>query len=131
MKKLIVLLFVFLSYSLSAQILLGGKLLTTADSVLNVVSQQQWVTVAVYDTGAADTVTVWFPFTHPGGATTDTTTYAPYGRILDYSTGGNDVVLAGTQDTKVYILWAPYPRAIRFLLSDYASGDVYIRISGF
>ena len=100
-----------------------AKVLTTADSVYDIVCLDEWLEVAVLDTGAADTITVWYPYTNIAG----TASYAPMGKIMDLSTGANDTVIAGTADTKVYIFWVPYPRAVRFLLSDYASGNVEIK----
>ena len=127
MKKMILILMLFiLSIPVFAQ--LGQAVeLTTADSVYDVVCLDEWLMIAVYDTAAADTITVWYPYTD---ITIDlTTSYAPIGKIMDLSTGENDTVLAGTADTKYYILWIPSPRAVRFLLSDYATGNVEIKAS--
>lgn len=127
MKKLILFLIIIISSYSIAQINVAKKL-TTVDSVYDVVCLDEWLEVAVYDTGAADTITVWYPYSN---TTIDTTTtYAPIGKIMDLSTGQNDVVIAGTEDTKYYILWIPNPRAVRFLLSDYATGNVEIKATG-
>jgi len=120
MKKLIVL-FCLMAVSVFAQ--LGSwKTLTTADSVYDIKSKNQWVVVEVYDTSSADTITVWQPMTP-----VSTTYYAVVGSIKELATNDNVVGLYGDADAKTYILWFPYPTAIRFLLSDYASGSVLIK----
>lgn len=100
-----------------------AKVLTTADSVYDIVCLDEWLEVAVLDTGAADTITVWYPYTNIAG----TASYAVLGTIKEVATSNNVVGLYGDADTKVYIFWVPYPRAVRFLLSDYASGNVEIK----
>ena len=124
MKYLMIILFCLLAIPISAQIN-TAKELTTADSVYDIVSQGEWLEVAVYDTGDADTITVWYPYTSTligAGAH-----YAVFGKIMELSSGNEVVGLYGDADTKYYTLWVLYPRAVRFLLSDYASGDVEIK----
>ena len=125
MKKLILLtiLILYCSFSYGQS---NAKKLTTADSVLNIYCQSEWLEVAVSDTGAADTVLVYYPITTVAG----TTDYALIGSIKELATNDNVVGLYGSADNKVYILWLPHPRGVRFILSDYASGDVYIKTTG-
>lgn len=121
MKKLIIAIFIVLGCSLTfGQV--NAKKLTTADSVLYIYCQSEWLEIAVSDTGAADTVLVYYPIT----TITGTAAYALCGTIKEIATNNNVVGLYGNADNKVYILWLPSPRAVRFVLSDYASGDVYI-----
>ena len=124
MKKYLMIILILFSGLSFAQLGTAVELSTT-DSVYDVICLDEWLAVAVYDTAAADTITVWYPYTD---ITIDlTTSYAPMGKIMDLSTGYNDTVIAGTADTKYYILWVPSPRAVRFLLSDYATGNVEIK----
>lgn len=105
---------------------IGSKVITTADPVFDFVCLGEWLEVAVSDTGAADTVLVYYPIT----TITGTTAYALCGSIKEMATGSNVVGLYGNADAKVYVIWLPEPRAVRFLLSNYASGQVYIRTVG-
>ena len=125
MKKLILfaLLIVFCSVSYGQTY---AKKLTAADSVFTVLCQSEWLEVTVSDTGYADTVLVYEPIT----SITGTAAYALVGMIKEQATDNNVVGLYGSTDSKVYILWLPSPRYIRFVLSDYASGDVYIKATG-
>lgn len=124
MKKYLIIILLLFSAQCFAQLGIAKELSTT-DSVYDITSKGEWLFVAVYDTAAADTITVWFPYTDVN--IDATTSYAPIGKIMDLSTGSNDGVMAGTADTKYYVLWIPYPRAVRFLLSDYATGNVEIK----
>lgn len=125
MKKLIIVIFILLGCSLTFG-QLNAKKLTTADSVLTIYCQSEWLEIAVSDTGAADTILVYYPITTVGG----TLDYALIGSIKELATYENVTGLYGSADNKVYILWLPSPRAVRFVLSDYASGDVYIKTTG-
>lgn len=122
MKKILIL-FALLSISIFAQNV--AKTLTTADSVLWVYGQSEWIEISVYDSGNADTVYVQQPISDGSN-----TYYAAIGKIMDLSTGENVTGLYGNADQKIYVLWFPYPRAIRFYLSDYASGSVFIKVTG-
>lgn len=125
MKKLIIAIFIILSCSLTfGQV--NAKKLTTADSVFNVTCLGEWLEIAVSDTGAADTVLVYYPIT----TITGTAGYALCGTIKEIATDEIVLGLYGDADAKVYLIWLPQPRTVRFLLSDYASGDVYISTSG-
>lgn len=125
MKKLIIAIFIALSCPLMfGQV--NAKKLTTTDSVLYVYCQSEWLEIAVSDTGAADTVLAYYPIT----TITGTTAYALCGTIKEIATNNNVVGLYGSADAKVYVIWLPEPRAVRFVLSDYASGDVYISTVG-
>lgn len=125
MKKLIIAIFIALSCPLMfGQV--SSKELTAADSVFNVTCLGEWLEIAVSDTGAADTVLVYYPIT----TITGTAGYALCGTIKEIATDENVVGLYGNADAKVYILWLPSPRSVRFVLSDYASGDVYISTVG-
>lgn len=124
MKTLIISLIMLISFIGYGQV--DSKEITTADSVFDFVCLGKWLEVAVSDTGAADTVLVYYPIT----TITGTTAYALCGTIKEVATGDNVVGLYGSADAKVYVIWLPEPRAVRFLLSDYASGDVYIRAVG-
>ena len=125
MKKLILfaLLIVFCSVNYGQTY---AKKLTAADSVFTVYCLNEWLEITVSDTGDADTVLVYEPIT----SITGTTAYALIGTIKEVATNNNVVGLYGSADSKAYILWMTYPRAIRFVLSDYASGDVYIKTTG-
>lgn len=125
MKKLIFVTFLILSCSVTFG-QLNAKKLTTADSVLIIYCQSEWLEVAVSDTGAADTVLVYYPIT----TITGTTDYALCGSIKEIATNNMVTGLYGSADNKVYLIWLPHPRAVRFILSDYASGDVYIKTTG-
>jgi len=125
MKKIILFTILILCCSFSyGQV--NAKKLTAADSVLNIYCQNEWLEIAVSDTGAADTVLVYYPIT----TITGTADYALCGSIKEIATNGNVVGLYGSADAKVYILQLPFPRAVRFVLSDYTSGDVYISTVG-
>jgi len=127
MKKLILFTILILYCSFNyGQVSYGSKLLTTADSVLWVYCQSEWLEVAVSDTGAADTVLVYYPIT----TVTAGTDYALIGSIKELATNDNVTGLYGSSDSKVYILWLPHPRAVRFVLSDYASGSVRVKAVG-
>jgi len=108
------------------QTIYGYKLLTAADSVLWVYCQSEWLEISVGDSAAADTVRVQVPVTSEGGITD----YATIGTIKEIATNNNVTGLYGDADVKLYILWIPYPRAVRFILSDYASGSVRIKVIG-
>jgi len=122
MKKLILFLFCLIAIPVFGQIN-TPKVLTAADSVYDVICRGSWLEIAVYDTSDADTITVWYPYTSTG----DVTSYAVIGKITELATGDNVVGIYGDADMKYYILWVPYPRAVRFLLSDTPSGDVEIK----
>lgn len=125
MKKLILftILILYCSFSYGQ---LNAKKLTAADSVLTIYCQSEMLEIAVSDTGAADTVLVYYPVTTITGGTG----YALIGTIKELATDNNVVGLYGDADSKVYVLWLLYPRGVRFVLSDYASGDVYIKTTG-
>jgi len=126
MKKLILFTILILYCSLSYGQVIRGKELTVTDSVLDISCQNEWLEVAVSDTGAADTILVYYPITTITGAVD----YALVGTIKELATNNNVAGLYGDADNKVYILWLPNPRAVRFVLSDYASGDVYVKTKG-
>lgn len=120
MKNLIIILIMFVSFIGYGQV--SSKEVTTADSVFDVVCLGEWLEVAVSDTGAADTVLVYYPIT----TITGTTEYALIASIRELATNNIVAGLYGSADAKGYILWLPKPRAVRFVLSDYASGNVFI-----
>lgn len=124
MKNLIITLVMLISFIGYGQS--GTKELTTADSVFDFTCLGEWLEVAVSDTGAADTVLVYYPIT----TITGTAGYALCGTIKEIATDEIVLGLYGDADAKVYLIWLPQPRTVRFLLSDYASGDVYISTSG-
>ena len=124
MKTLIISLIMLISFIGYGQS--GTKEITTVDSVYDFTCLGEWLEVAVSDTGAADTVLVYYPIT----TITGTTAYALCGSIKEIATDEIVLGLYGDADAKVYLIWLPQPRTVRFLLSDYASGDVYISTSG-
>jgi len=127
MKKLILFTILILYCSFNyGQVSYGSKLLTTADSVLWVYCQSEWLEISVGDSAAADTVLVQVPVTSEAGVVD----YATIGMIKEVATNDNVTGLYGNADVKLYILWVPYPRAVRLILSDYASGSVRVKAVG-
>jgi len=127
MKKLILFTILILYCSFNyGQVSYGSKLLTTADSVLWVYCQSEWLEISVGDSAAADTVLVQVPVTSEAGVVD----YATIGMIKEVATNDNVTGLYGNADVKLYILWVPYPRAVRLILSDYASGSVRVKTVG-
>lgn len=124
MKSILITLLLLVTFASYGQV--SSKELTAADSVFNVTCLGEWLEIVVSDTGAADTVLVYYPIT----TITGTAGYALCGTIKEIATDKNVVGLYGNADAKVYILWLPSPRSVRFVLSDYASGDVYISTVG-
>ena len=119
MKKLIVIL-VMLIASISYGQSVSKTL--TAGGTFDVVSLGEYFEIAVSDTGDADTVLVYYPITTIAGAVA----YALVGTIKELATNNNVLGLYGSSANKVYMLWHPRPRAVRFVLSAYASGSVHI-----
>lgn len=127
MKKIILFAILILYCSFNyGQVSYGSKLLTTADSVLWVYCQSEWLEISVGDSAAADTVLVQVPVTSEAGVVD----YATIGMIKEVATNDNVTGLYGNADVKLYILWMPYPRAVRLILSDYASGSVRVKAVG-
>jgi len=127
MKKIILFAILILYCSFNyGQVSYGSKLLTTADSVLWVYCQSEWLEISVGDSAAADTVLVQVPVTSEAGVVD----YATIGMIKEVATNDNVTGLYGNADVKLYILWVPYPRAVRLILSDYASGSVRVKAVG-
>lgn len=124
MKNLIIILIMLISFIGYGQV--SSKEVTAADSVFDVVCLGEWLEVSVSDTGAVDTVLVYYPIT----TITGTKDYALCGSIKEIATNNNVTGLYGSSDAKVYIIWLPEPRVVRFVLSDTPSGDVYISTSG-
>lgn len=124
MKSILITLLLLVTFTSYGQV--SSKVVTTTDRNFDVVCLGEWLEVAVSDTGAADTVLVYYPIT----TITGTAAYALCGTIKEIATNNNVVGLYGDADNKVYILWLPEPRAVRFVLSQYASGKVYISTVG-
>ena len=124
MKTLIIILLLLITSISYGQT--TAKVLTTTDRNLDVYCQSDWLMVSVGDSAAADTITVsMFAVTQA-----QLVGYATVGTIKEIATNENVVALYGDADVKVYYIWLPYPGAIRFTLSQYASGNVYIKASG-
>ena len=122
MRKLFIWLILMSALTL-AQV--GTAVELEAGESYDVSNQGQWLEVAVYDTGDADTITVWYPYTSTIiGAGVH---YAAMGSIQELATGDYVAGLYGDADMKIYTLWVPSPRAVRFTLSADASGDVEIK----
>lgn len=125
MKKIIlfIALILYCSFSYGQ---LRNKELTVADRVLDISCQNEWLEIAVSDTGVADTILVYYPIT----TITGTLDYASVGSIKEVATNSMVTGLYGNADAKVYIIWLPNPRGVRLVLSSYASGDVYVKAIG-
>jgi|SRR5690606_22072489 len=119
MKNIIFLFLFFTTLSFSQQI--GAKWLSAEDNTLSVTCQGTMLEIAVWDTGAADTIyleRIW--------TVDDTTLYPRVGQLKDLTTGANVTSIIGSSDEKLYVLWVPANARFRFFLSEYASGDVYV-----
>ena len=126
-KKIFLFFFVlFIAVGYSQVGLPHNKVLTTVDSSLKVICLGEWLEITVIDSGAADTVNVYYPFYDPRDSSI---TPVPIKRLMDATTGDYCTELAGTVDAKMYVIFLLYPRVVEFVLSDYASGDVYIRVA--
>lgn len=119
MKKIILAIMFIASVSYGQ---VSSKEVTVLDGNFDIVCLGEFLEVAVSDTGTADTVLVYYPIT----TITGTTAYALIGSIKELATNNNVVGLYGDADSKAYMLWIPSPRAVRFVLSGYASGSVFI-----
>ena len=130
MKKILFILIVLFTVSAYPQDFYGvrTKTLTATDSAWTINNQYEFLQITVIDTGStADTINVYYPIT-----VGTTTSYAKMGKIMDLSTGENvtAMISSATALTKTYILWAPYPRAVTFIMGDTSTGTLFIKAEG-
>lgn|SRR4030067_598188 len=121
MKKILIFIIFFIGVTLSQNRVTSWWLSDTGDSTASYNCQSEWLEIQVIDSTDQDTVYLQYPTV--GGYVTIA--------VWNLSTGSQTDTLmspGANENGGIYIVYAPYPRAVRFNMNSLA-GELYIKVT--